>query len=118
MQRPDSKEIILFSGGIQEVLTEDCQEVIRTALTEHFELDNDAICIQRAHRIGRIKQDRNRHGNVCHRPIIVAFSDYQDCELILSIPPPPPPVLKVQTLVLVGTILKRSLKPDDRYGRK
>ena len=68
----------LVFWGIPEVLTEDCHEVIRTALTEH------AICIQRAHRIGRIKQDRNRQGNVRHRPIIVAFRDYQDCELILS----------------------------------
>ena len=74
----------LVFWGIPEVLTEDCHEVIRTALTEHFELDSDAICIQRAHRIGRIKQDRNRRGNLRHRPIIVAFLDYQDCELILS----------------------------------
>ena len=79
----------LVFWGIPEALTEDCHEVIRTALTEHFELDSDAICIQRAHRIGRIKQDRNRQGNVRKRPIIVAFRDYQDCELILLNAPPP-----------------------------
>ena len=74
----------LVLWGIPGVLTEDCHEVIRTALTENLEFDSDAISIQKAHQIGRIKQDRNRQGNVRHRPIIVAFRDYQDCKLTLS----------------------------------
>lgn len=51
-------------------------------------MDPDAVCIKRAHRIGRFKQERRTVGNrqvaVRHRPLIAAFRDYQDCELILS----------------------------------
>ena len=70
------------------MLNEDCMAVIKEFLCERFRLDPDAICIQRAHRIGRFKQERRNVGNrqaaVRHMPLIVAFRDYQDCELILS----------------------------------
>ena len=70
------------------MLNEDCMAVIKEFLCERFSLDPDAICIQRAHRIGRLQKERRNVGNqqaaVRHRPLIVAFRDYQDYELILS----------------------------------
>ena len=41
--------------GIPDIMNEDCLQVIREYifLSDRFSLDPDAICIQRAHRIGR-----------------------------------------------------------------
>ena len=50
---------------------------------DNFQLDPDEICIQRAHRIGRLRKSRPKQ-IIHHRPLIAAFRDYQDCELILS----------------------------------
>ncbi len=45
----------------------------------------DAICIQRAHRLGRKQFNTGGRGQrVFHRPIIVAIRDYQDVEKILQ----------------------------------
>lgn len=79
----------LIFWGIPEVRNEECMVVISDFLTERLELDPEAICIQRAHRIGRpLNLRRNIIGravsNPKHRPLIALFRDYQDVELIIS----------------------------------
>ena len=51
--------------------------IIKSLLCDKLELDADEKYIHRAHRLGRLKQ-RRRFGNAKHRPIIVAFRDFQD----------------------------------------
>lgn len=50
-----------------------------------IDLDPDAIFVQRAHRLGRLKSHRPGPSvQVKHRPLIANFRDYPDVELILS----------------------------------
>lgn len=77
----------LIFWGIPETLNEDCMTVISEFLSDKLAIDPDAIYIQRAHRIGRI--NTRRHGSsqsapTKHRPLIAAFRDYPDVELIIS----------------------------------
>ena len=74
----------LIGWGIPEAINEDCMEVIKDFLIDKFSLDPEEICIQRAHRIGLLHTGRSRQNKVRHRALIVAFRDYQDCELILT----------------------------------
>ena len=73
--------------GIPEVRNEDCLIVISEFLGDKLGLDADAITIQRAHRIGKPQHRQNVIGRavrIRHRPLIVAFRDYQDVEPVLS----------------------------------
>ena len=75
----------LIFWGIPESLNEDSSVVLAEFLGEHLGLDSDAIFIQRAHRIGNPRQQRQRPGQpVKHRPLVACFRDYPDVELILS----------------------------------
>ena len=72
--------------GIPETLGEDPMAVIQKFFIDHLELDPDNICIQRAHRIGRIQTRKpNYLGQAMkHRPLIIALCDIQDVELIIE----------------------------------
>lgn len=71
----------LIFYGIDERVDENCSDVLSTFLGDKLSLDREAMCIQRVHRLGR----RKRRGQAFkHRPIIAAFRDTQDVELILS----------------------------------
>ena len=77
----------LLFWGIPEVRNEDCLIVISEFLGDKLGLDADAITIQRAHRIGKPQHRQNVIGRavrIRHRPLIVAFRDCQDVELVLS----------------------------------
>lgn len=77
----------LIFWGLPEVLNKDCNVVISEFLCDKLGLDSEAICIQRAHRIGKPQRRQTvigRSVRLRHRPLIVAFRDFQDVELILS----------------------------------
>ena len=76
----------LLFRGIPEVNGEDTMQVIQAFLADNLELDPDEICIQRAHRIGRIQTRKpHYHGQTTkHRPLIIALRDSQDVELIIG----------------------------------
>ena len=66
---------LLFNGFAEE-RDESCATKICAFLRESLNI-NDAISVDRAHRLGRSRRGTDR-------PIIVAFRDYQDTQLILS----------------------------------
>ena len=75
----------LIFYGIQEVVNENCMESLATFLGDKLGLDPDAIFIQRVHRLGRRSKWRGMRGQEAkHRPIIAAFRDFPDVELILA----------------------------------
>lgn len=77
----------LIFWGLPEMFHEDCTSVISEFLGDKLGLDADTICIQRSHRIGKPQYRQNvigRSARIKHRPLIVAFRDYQDVELVLS----------------------------------
>ena len=77
----------LVFWGIPESLSEDCLVVLNDFLSNHLNLDPDYIFIQRVHRIGKLKPPPRRGPGPVkprHRPLIAAFRDYPDVELILS----------------------------------
>ena len=76
----------LLFWGIPEVRNEDCIAEVSNFLEDKLGLDGDAICIPRAHRIGKVQRQNviGRSVRIRHRPLIALFSDYQDVELILS----------------------------------
>ena len=74
----------LLFWGVPETLGEDCIALVKDFLSDKLHLDHDKIFIQRAHRLGKLKQRSHRGGQPKHRPIIAAFRDYPDVELILS----------------------------------
>ena len=65
--------------GLFEHRGEDCYELIQTFLVDQMHFDGPEVTIERAHRLGPRKDQR-----IHRRPIIVAFRDYADVELILS----------------------------------
>ena len=66
----------LIFRDISESIQENYKEKIMSFVSMQMDI-HDAIVINRAHRLGRFKKDLNR-------PIIVAFRDYADTELIMS----------------------------------
>ena len=77
----------LIFWGIPETFQEDSCAALSQFLADHLTLDPDTIFIQRAHRMGRFKHTRGRPGHpveIKNRPLIAAFRDYPDVELILS----------------------------------
>ena len=77
-----SRRSNLIFRGMPEQFNEDPLAIIKNFLSDKLDLDSDEVYIQRAHRIGRVQ--RRRYGPVKHRPIIVAFRDFQDVEMIIS----------------------------------
>ena len=69
----------LLFKGLCENASEDCISIIRDFIYTELDLDSDAMCIDRAHRIGK----RGMRG-ISRRPIIVAFRDFQDTECIMN----------------------------------
>lgn len=67
----------LLFHGLKESRDEDCKNIIRQFLSDHFEISVSETAISRAHRIGRY--DRNRI-----RPVIVAFQEYVVTESIIK----------------------------------
>ena len=59
----------LLFYGFSEMRNEDCVVKIGDFVCEKFDLRPDAVVIERAHRVGKFKQDKTR-------PIIAAFRDY------------------------------------------
>ncbi|MEW8546070.1 MAG: hypothetical protein AB2693_21320 [Candidatus Thiodiazotropha sp.] len=74
----------LIFWGIPEGINEDPMTVLAEFMSDKLGLDPDAICIQRAHRVGKLNRSRNRSATITHRPLIAAFRDYQDVELVIS----------------------------------
>ena len=69
----------LIFRGLFENRQEDCYELIQTFLVDQMHFDGPEVTIERAHRLGPRKDQR-----IHRRPIIVAFRDYADVELILN----------------------------------
>lgn len=83
-QEARSRRLNLLFRGIPEYIGENCVTVLQTFIVDKLKLTDD-ICIQRAHRIGRKQYNIGRRGfNASQRPIIVAFRDNKDIDLILS----------------------------------
>ena len=77
----------LIFWGIPENLAEDPAVVLSEFMSDKLDLDPVAICVQRVHRLGKLRQPRRQgfgRPTVNYRPLIAAFRDYQDVELILS----------------------------------
>lgn len=77
----------LVFWGIPESVSEDCSVVLNDFLATQLHLDPDNIYVQRVHRIGKLKPLQRRGSGPArprHRPLIAAFRDYPDVELILS----------------------------------
>lgn len=77
----------LVFWGIPESLSEDCSVVLNDFLATQLHLDPDNIYVQRVHRIGKLKPPQRRGSGPSrprHRPLIAAFRDYPDVELVLS----------------------------------
>ena len=75
----------LIFYGIPENLSEDSTAVLSSFLVDHLSIDSDAIFVQRAHRLGRLKSHRPGPSvQVKHRPLIANFRDNPDVELILA----------------------------------
>ena len=68
--------------GVTEIVSGNCFDVMGVFNSDKLGLDPDAMCIQRAHRLGSQRRGRGRERK--HGPIIAAFRNYQDVELIIS----------------------------------
>lgn len=66
----------LLFKGLPENRNENCFEEVRRFISEKLNIDND-MYLERAHRLGRYAFNKTR-------PIIVAFRDFCDTELILN----------------------------------
>ena len=83
---------LIFKGISEMGDDEDCVGLIKDFISNNLELDSDDFFIQRAHRIGRKQTNRRGHrksnrelnSQTQPRPIIVAFRDFPDTELILE----------------------------------
>ena len=73
----------LVFRGLTEEVGEDSMAVLQTFLLNKLDLDPDTVYIQRAHRVGR-HQPRRGKDPPKQRPIIAAFRDYRDVEMILD----------------------------------
>ena len=70
---------LLFRGFIEQN-SENCANKIFDFLSDKLDIDVRDMYIARAHRLGAKSRDRPNH----NRPIIVAFRDFCDTELIMS----------------------------------
>ena len=103
-----SRRSNLIFRGLSEELGEEPVSIIKSLLCDKLKLDADEIYIQRAHRIGRLEQ-RRRFGDAKHRPIIVAFRDFQDKETVL-------PNWRAAVLALTETSQQNCWKRANPYG--
>ena len=76
----------LVFRGIPEEVGEDSLSVLQGFIREHLEIDTDEVYIHRAHRVGRLQTriGRNVTPQQKHRPLIAAFRDFRDVELIID----------------------------------
>ncbi|MEW8547543.1 MAG: hypothetical protein AB2693_28890 [Candidatus Thiodiazotropha sp.] len=72
---------LLFKGICEYGMGENCFELVRDFIADKLSITDD-MYLERAHRLGRFKP-----GSAKPRPIIVAFRDYYDTELILQVAP-------------------------------
>ena len=72
---------LLFKGIREYGQIENCFEIVRDVIADQLHI-NDDMYMERAHRLGRLK-----HNQTKPRPIIVAFRDYYDTEMILQAAP-------------------------------
>lgn len=82
-QEARSRRNNLIFYGLADVQNEDTYRLLRQFIIDHLDLDLDEICIQRVHRLGSISKAKS-FSQVPRRPIIAAFRDYQDTEIILE----------------------------------
>ena len=75
---------LLFRGIVEPVGENNLQalQALQDLLADKLDLDPDSICIQRVHRVGR-PPSRRFGGQVRDRPLIAAFRDFQDVEMII-----------------------------------
>ena len=76
----------LIFRGIPEELGEDSFEVLKRFILEYLEIDPDEVYIHRAHRVGRLQTriGRNLTPQQKHRPLIAAFRDFRDVDMIID----------------------------------
>ncbi|MEW8562074.1 MAG: hypothetical protein AB2541_08210 [Candidatus Thiodiazotropha sp.] len=79
----------LIFWGVPEVRSEDCLTVLSEFFSDRLELDPERICVQRAHRVGKLQSSKVTYigqavNKMKHRPLTAQFRDYQDVELVLS----------------------------------
>lgn len=76
---------LIFRGIPEELLNENCDQLIRQFIRSELDIDPSEVCIQRAHRLGRplLRHSRNS-SHAQPRPLIVCFRDYQDVERVLT----------------------------------
>ena len=69
---------LLFKGITEYGQVENCFDLVRDFIADRLHIYDD-MYLERAHRLGRLKPNQTKP-----RPIIVAFRDYYDTELILQ----------------------------------
>ena len=72
---------LLFKGITEYGSIENCFELVRDFIADKLKISDD-MYLERAHRLGRLKPNQSKS-----RPIIVAFRDYYDTEIILQAAP-------------------------------
>lgn len=70
---------LIFRGIAEVFLVENCKEIAKAFIRNELGIDPSTMCIQRAHRIGRLS-NRSRGKT---RPLKVCFRDYKDVDLVL-----------------------------------
>ena len=91
---------LLFKRIREYGQVENCFDLVRDFIADNLNIQ-DNMYLERAHRLGSLKQNQSKP-----RPIIVAFRDYYDTEMILQAAPD---LKKKQTnYSVVGTIRKKS----------
>ena len=72
---------LLFKGIREYGQVENCFDLVRDFIADNLNI-HDNMYLERAHRLGSLKQNQSKP-----RPIIVAFRDYYDTEMILQAAP-------------------------------
>lgn len=74
----------LIFWGITERTRHSCVDLILRFLENELCIDTNGMYIQRAHRLGNVRNDKFKNKLDPKRPIIVYFRDYPDTEYILE----------------------------------
>ena len=80
---------VIFWGISERLQYHDCKQLIHNFMRDQlFRYDRDfdpkEMCIERAHRLGSLRNDSYRDKPDPKRPIIVRFRDYNDTELVVT----------------------------------
>ena len=76
-----SRRNLLFKGITEYGSIENCFVLVRDFIADRLKISDD-IYLARVHRLGRLKPNQSKS-----RPIIVAFLDYYDTEIMLQAAP-------------------------------